>query len=281
MGFLMRAILAFVFLTASHLAYAQGISPLSEFGIGGGMQDGVNCTVKPIQTVDLSSQIRGLVAEVMVRPGAHVKKGDPLVGLDVEIAKSEMLLSKTRSESDAMLKAAVIKRDALAKKEARLAKAVAQKAVSLSDYDQAVLELALAENDILRENQSLDIARIDYQKAKLLVEKSVIKSPVDGVIGEELVAPGEAVSDGPLATIFVIDPLLVEAFVPVQLLSKYARQSQYKIRIDGDGPQGVPVQLDHISQMADLTSNTVSMFFTLSDSTVLPGSKCILLPPRS
>ena len=260
---------------------AQGLSSMPGFGGGDGFSGPVNCTVKPIQIVELSSQIRGIVAKVYVRPGQHVRRGDAILGLDTEIALSEMGLSKARSEADAMLKAAIIKKQSLTKKEARLAKALVSKAVSQSDYDDVALQLALASNDILREKQALNVARLDFLKSKLLVEKSQIDSPVDGVIGEDLVDPGENVSDRPLATIFVNKPLLVEAFVPFAMLPTYAKQTSFSIQIDGDDQGPVPVNLDHISQMADLTSNTVSMYFTLENAKILPGSKCVLLPPSN
>ena len=72
-------------LTMSGGVGAQGLSSIPGFGGGDEFSGPVNCTVKPIQTVELSSQIRGIVAEVYVRPGQHVKKGDAILGLDTRL----------------------------------------------------------------------------------------------------------------------------------------------------------------------------------------------------
>lgn len=241
----------------------------------------INCTIKPLQMVDISSQVRGIVREVMVRPGETVQPGQPLVQLDTDMAAAEMDLALAKAEADATLQSALTNREGLARKEARLAKALAKKAVSLADHEAAQLELALAETAVRREEQALRIARMEYERSRLLVEKSLIRSPVAGMVGENLVDPGESVNEGPIATVYVTRPMRVEAFVPSQALGQFApadgTSRSFAISIDGRAGPALPVTLDYVSQVADLTSNTVSVFFTLQADDVLPGSKCRLV----
>lgn len=245
-------------------------------GMGPNSAD-INCTIKPLQMVDISSQVRGIAKEVLVRPGQLVEPGQPLVALDTEIAAAEARLAEAKAEADATLQSTIINRDGLKTKTERLKKAMEKKAVSVADYEAAALELALATNAVHREEQLLRVARLEYEKTKLLIDKSTIRSPVKGMVGENLIDPGESVSDKPIATIFVTQPKRVEAFIPAQKLAKVLDQETFAIQIDGREGAAVPVELDYVSQLADLTSNTVSAFFTLTADDVLPGSKCRLV----
>ena len=170
-----------------------------------------------------------------------------------------------------MLKAAIIKKQSLTIKEARLAKALASKAVSQSDYDDVALQLALATNDILREKQALNVARLDYLKSKLLVEKSQIDSPVDGVIGEDLVDPGENVSDRPLATIFVNKPLLVEAFVPSPCCPPTQSRHHFRFRLMGMTKSGASRSGSHIPNGRPHLQYGVDVF-TLENAKICPAA---------
>jgi len=239
----------------------------------------INCTIKPLHVVEVSSPVRGIAAKVFVRPGSHVNEGEPLVQLDTEMAAADARLAAARADADAALKAAIINRDGLARKEARMAKAMDEKAVSIADHEAAVLELSLAGNAVLREEQQMNLARLDRAKADMLIDKSTIRSPVSGRVGEDVIDPGEAVGDGHVATIYVNQPLRVEAFVPAPVLHDFLARRSIAARIGEADATALPLTLDYVSPVADLASNTVSVFFTLDQASVLPGSKC-LIPGR-
>ena len=233
----------------------------------------INCTVKPLRVVELAAPSQGTVAKVHVRPGDQVKVGDLLVELDTTILEAELNVAKARAADLTELNAAKVRRDGLAIKEARLAKASAQRAVSVSQHDAAVLDLALAEAEITQVEQALALAALEVERTKTILDSMQLRSPVAGVVGENLIDPGEAAGQEPVATLYVNQPLRVEAFVPSALISSFAAQDRF------DSAIGTPVaqhslSLDYISPVADLASNTISVFFLLSADSVLPGSKC-------
>ncbi len=84
------------------------------------------------------------------------------------------------------------------------------------DYEQAVIERRLAEFALQTAETERRIAQVEHQRAKAHLTRRAINSPVDGVVVDVTMSPGEYVHKQ--ATVMVIaetDPLNVEAFVPV------------------------------------------------------------------
>jgi hypothetical protein len=53
------------------------------------------------------------------------------------------------------------------------------------------------------------------------------------------------------------------------------------LRIDGNDDTLIDAELDYISPVANLASNTISVYFIVDDPTVLSGSRCELKVPKS
>lgn len=236
----------------------------------------INCTINPLRTVELSSSVSGIVAEVLVRPGSKVAAGDVIAQIDTELAKADLKLAEARAAFEGGVHAAEAQRDSLKSRVAMLEKAVAERAVSRVEYESTLLEYELAEATVLRQIQDLGLAAQEAERARLVLDKAVIRSPVAGVIGEDLIDPGENVLNRPVATVYVTQPMRVEAFVLVGSLQRVAAVTAPHIIVNGDIQNPVPVLPDYISPVANLSSNTISVYFLLESDTILPGYKCVL-----
>ena len=254
-----------------------GILTRDAFAAQAGRGDNVpiNCTIKPLRVVELSTPVSGVVAEVYANPGDQVMVGDPLVKMDDTLLRAEHALALAKSEATQNLRAAETRRDGLAQKANRLERAYRQKAVSAAEYEAARLDLSLAEADIAKEQELLSLAKLEEQRVGALLAETVISSPVSGVLGEDLIDPGEAVGQKPVVTIYVNQPLRVEAYVPAEKLAGFVARDGHTIVVNNDKTP-VAVDFDYAAQVADLASNTISVFFKLDAPDVLPGSKCIM-----
>jgi len=240
----------------------------------------INCTINPLRTVEVSSAVPGIVADVLVRPGSEVVAGDVIATLDTELAEADLKLAAARAAFEGGVHAAQAQRDSLEKRVAMLEAAVAERAVSRVEYESTLLEYELAQATVLRQKQDLGIAVQEAARARLVLDKAIIRSPVAGVIGEDLIDPGENVLNRPVATVYVTQPMRVEAFVPVGSLQQVAAVEKPKIIVNGDIQNPVTVLPDYISPVANLSSNTISVYFLLESDMILPGYKCILVQPK-
>jgi len=144
--------------------------------------------MEPYVTVNIASQVTGILEEVMVKRGDIVTKGQVLATLRSGVEKADL------EQAIAML-------DFNRRKLDRNKELVAQKNVSANDEDEMATDV------------KKDEAILHQVTAKL--EMKTIRSPVDGVVVKVDLSAGEYVGEKPIMTVAQIDPLNVEVVVPV------------------------------------------------------------------
>jgi membrane fusion protein (multidrug efflux system) len=125
----------------------------------------------------VNSRIMGFVSEVPVDEAQEVRKGDLLLVLDDSDVKIELKLKKSRAEK--------ARRDS-----ERAASLKHSKAISKSDYENALAMYAAAE--------------ADYEGAQLKDKFTKVLAPADGVIAKRSVEVGQFVQPG--QSLFVLIP---------------------------------------------------------------------------
>jgi RND family efflux transporter MFP subunit len=132
---------------------------------------------------DISTEVVGLVEDVAVSQGDHVKKGDLLVRLNTELLEKEISLTGTRiGQADLRIEHAE-------KNFKRLETLFKSAGVSEKDFDDALYTY----QDARKEKQA-----VEDTLAKLLIQqrRSMIKAPFDGVILSKDVDSGAWVQQG-------------------------------------------------------------------------------------
>lgn len=236
---------------------------------------GINCAIRPLQIVEIAAPTAGIVSEVFVRPGATVAQGDLIATFDADLISAQLAAAELRSTLTTGRDAAMAQRDALVVRVERLRRGVARSAVSQSDLEAARLDLATAQGALSRENDLLVLAELDVQQARIALSKTEVRSPVAGQVGEDLIDVGESPQGRFVAIVYVNDPLRVEAYVPTPLLADFLGRDGFEIVVNGQTASPVDVSLDYVAQVADLSSNTQSVYFTLDADDILPGYQCL------
>ena len=145
--------------------------------------------IEPKEMVEVSSQVPGILDEVPVKRGDRVIKGQILARLksrfdqvSVDLAFAQLAFSKRRAARN----------EELFKKEL------------LSAHEQDEMET------------EIEIAELQLKQAQERLAMRTIRSPVDGVVVERKLSPGEYVGEGAILTVAQIDPLNVEVIVSVE-----------------------------------------------------------------
>lgn len=136
-------------------------------------------SVEPWTKLKLMAKINGTITEVQVREGDRVKKGDILA----RIEEADFQIAFKRAEAAYNLAKADFNRDK-------------------SIYDKGVIPTATL--DANRTN--MQTAKADYENAKLLLSRTIVTSPMDGIIRRMDAKVGLQLSVGdPIAEILEID----------------------------------------------------------------------------
>lgn len=238
----------------------------------------MNCAIRPMSVVEIAAPGPGVVREVRVKPGQEVKEGDVLAIFDQDVAAAELALAEARAADTSAYDAAMIRLSGLKKKLERLDQARLRRAISEAEFESAELELAAAEGEVAKQDAALNLAELEAERARAVLSKATVTSPVDGIVGEDPIDPGESPSSKPIVTLYVVKPLRVETYVPTLQLPVFLAKGDFAVIVSGNQAEPVPVALDHVSQVADLSSDTQSVFFLLDTPGVLPGYKCQMVP---
>jgi len=154
------------------------------------------------QRAEVTADTQGKVTAVLVRRGQHVRRGQPIVRLDVRVA------ALRAREADAQLSSTRAQADLAAEECARARMLVERGAITKSEADQAQARCASAGSQV----------RAASARAHVLargVSDGIVRAPFDGVVAERSVAAGEWVVPGrPLLTLVDADPLTIELSVP-------------------------------------------------------------------
>jgi HlyD family secretion protein len=137
--------------------------------------------VEPLATVEVKSKASGEVLNVLVETGDLVAEGDLMVSIDPRIVRNRL------AQSDAELKAAFSRRDIALTQMKRAESLVANGTLTQSDLEQATLDLANAEAQVVTANVAVENARI-------AVDDTDIRAPIDGTIIFKPVEIGQVIS---------------------------------------------------------------------------------------
>lgn len=215
----------------------------------------------------------GIAISVPVRAGQSVEKGDLIVQLETDLLELEAQIARQRGAARGGIEAARARLNAANGLTTMLTKARAARAISQERLDEALKEEALARAELLQEEEAIALALAEAARIERQIERTSLLAPLAGVVGEELISVGEAARQTPVAQIYVIQPMRVEVFVPSAMLPDFIARSTHSIVTNTDSTRH-DVTFDYVSPVADLSSDTISVYFTLENSSIRPGYRC-------
>ena len=138
-------------------------------------------TIEPVKTVDVGTQVSGIVKRLYVDYNSVVKRGQVIAELDRTNLLSDL------SSMQAHLRSAQIELDYQKKNYARYAELKQKDLVSLQEYDVALENYRKAQ-------ESVRIAQQDVARAKTNLSYATVYSPIDGVVIGKSVEEGQTVA---------------------------------------------------------------------------------------
>jgi multidrug efflux system membrane fusion protein len=219
-------------------------------------------TVVPFTTVQIASRVSGVITNTFFKEGQMVKKGDLLFEIDprpYQAAYNNAMATEANTKSKAD----------------RMRRLFQENAIGAQDNSDAQTAYA--------------VAQAQAEVARLNLEFTKIRSPVDGKTGAMLVQQGNMVianlTTTPLVTIDQIQPIKISFALPqsdlprIQARQKtkgltasvdFQDQDGHAIATDGP-PLSAPV--DFINNAVNNVSGTIEMrsVFANADDTLVPG----------
>ena len=226
--------------------------------------------VEPLATVEVKSKASGEVLNVLVETGDLVGEGDLMVSIDPRIVRNRL------AQSDAELKAAVSRREIALTQKKRVESLVANGTLTQSDLEQATLDLANAEAQVVTANVAVENARIavDDTDIRAPIAGTIIFKPVE--IGQVISSPTQDFAGGTLLMQMAdLSAVQIRSLVDETDIGKIRPGMRASVSVAAYPNQPFPGEVVKIEPQAVIEQN-VTMFAVLvsiqnPDGLLMPG----------
>ncbi len=248
------------------LAYAEAGSEMPTF----------DCVIEPSEIIELGSASTGVLESVHVYRADRVRAGEEVARLESKVEEAALQVARLRAKHEVPV--SLRKRAAELSERTRIRHAplVNRSAVSQQEMDEIEVEAEIATLQVQDEEENLRIAREELRRARAIMERRIIRSPVDGVIMERFKTAGEFVEDEPILKIAKLHPLHVEVILPVEYLGRI--QPFMKAEVVAAIPDAEPhiAEVKRVDLVADAASGTYGVQLELANPTqsIPAGLRC-------
>jgi len=174
----------------------------------------LDCIIDPFQIIAVGSAVTGIIEAVHVERSNRVKAGEVLVELDSGVERAAVELARARAGMDGEIQAREANLELGTRKSERANNLFQQEALSLDLREEVDTEATIARLELQRARENKRLAQLQLAQAQEALKRRSIRSPVDGVVIERLMSPGERVDEETILRIAQIDPLRVEVILP-------------------------------------------------------------------
>jgi len=224
--------------------------------------------VEPYTSVAVKSRVDGQIVEVHFREGQEVKKGEVLFRIDARPFEAAYRQSEAQALRD------VASRDQAASQERRYQELLEKNFVSKDAYAQFRTNAQTAEATAKASQAALE-------NAKLNLEYTVIRSPIDGFVGRALLQAGNMVKANDTISLVVINqvkPVYVSFAIPEQQLTpvrELMRKNPLVVEVAAPGSEKTLAtgRIAFLDNAVDQTTGTIKVraIFDNGDAGLWPG----------
>ncbi len=203
-------------------------------------------TVRGRSEVDLKFEASGVVKSMSFREGDLVKKGQPLAALDDREARLKLEYAETKLRgAEAQLKLAE-KRVSINEQLFRLGAIIKPK------LEESEIEVEQAEAQAASARKEADLARNE-------LAKTVMKAPLDGVMGTREADVGEyATPQTAVATLMEMDSVFVELGIVERDIERIRLSQRVKVSVDSLPNTTFEGKIDNLAPLIEGKSRTLT-----------------------
>jgi membrane fusion protein, heavy metal efflux system len=174
----------------------------------------LDCMIQPHQVVQVGVPAAGVIEKILVDRGESVKAGQPLVQLQANVERASLAVARERAAQEGEIKVAAGSSE-LAQRELQRAKELREdNFVSQTFLDKSKAEAQVAGGRTDQASERRRLSQREVQLASAQLAQRTVSSPINGVVVERFMSPGEFVDQKPVLRIAAIDPLRVDVLVP-------------------------------------------------------------------
>jgi membrane fusion protein (multidrug efflux system) len=224
-------------------------SSLQSGNTGKRLSDTMDCMAEPHLIANVGSPVEGTLSEILVDRGAVVTKGQVLARLNSSVEAATVNLRAAQEEFG---KRKVERNEELFRRQL----------ISANEKDELETQTRLAGLELKQQQEVLNLR--------------TIRSPLNGVVVDRFLAPGERIANEKILKIAQIDPLNVEVIAPVELFGQVRPGMSGEVRFQPLLQGTFTAKVVVVDRVIDAASGTFGIRLELAnpDNRVPAGIKC-------
>ncbi|MCA0919583.1 efflux RND transporter periplasmic adaptor subunit [Pseudooceanicola nanhaiensis] len=238
-----------------------------------------DCLMDPSDLIELGSPATGLLDAVTVDRGDTVQAGQEVARLVSEIEQSTVDLLRLRAENDTVVRSQAEQLEMIEKRFERVSAMRGRGLTTEEVFNQVEGELIASRGLLAQAELNQEIAVKELARAEIALAQRRITSPVDGVVAKRVMGPGEYISnDDHVLEIVQLDPLKIEAFLPVSLYAEVRVGDAATIRPVAPLDGAYAATVTAVDRVFDAASGTFVIELQLpnADGALPAGHRCRL-----
>lgn len=241
-----------------------------------GAGEALGCLIEPSRIAEIGSPVVGVLESVQVERGDFVKKGQVLARLTSGVEHAAIAAAEVRSRTQLEVDLAQSNQDLAIRKHQRTLELQRQNFLSSQAVDQVETEVVLAKLKLAQALHDLKIYERENDLAHAQLNQRALKSPFTGFVTDRYLSPGERVEGKPVLKLAAIDPLHVEAILPISLYGKIKLGMIASVIPDFVDSQERYARVSQVDRFIDPASNSFRVRLQLPNpnAELPPGLRC-------
>ncbi len=220
-----------------------------------------------------------MIAEVAVDRGSRVHAGQVLARLDQTVSEQEVALASKRAQSTAAREIVEARIVDLRRKLDQQEELLRDGTATPEDVDTIRTELRVEELNLVNELELSEINSLELRRASAELDQETLRSPIDGVVLQRFLSPGEILSRGgqsEVLTLAQLDPLYIELHVPIERLADIHLGATANVQFDAPGNPQTSAKVTIKDHVVDTASQTFGVRLEVANPNhLLPaGLRC-------
>lgn len=211
--------------------------------------DDMECLLEPHLVANVGSPVEGTLNQVLVDRGSSVSKGQVVARLNSFVEAANLDLRRAQEEFGK-------------RKVERNKELFSKELISANEKDEIETQTRIAGLEVKQQQQVL--------------EQRSIRSPINGIVVDRFLAPGERVANEKILRIAQVDPLNVEVIAPVELFGAVKQGMTAEIRLDPMLSGVYKARVVVVDRLIDAASGTFGIRLELPNpgNRIPAGIKC-------
>ena len=236
----------------------------------------LGCLIEPERIAEVGSPVIGVVESINVERGDMVRKGQVLATLRSDVERASVQVANTRSQAEANVRSAEAALKLARVTQKREEYLVSKNFISQQALDKSQAETAITEQKLALAREQLRTWNGELALARAQLGQRTIRSPIDGIIADRYIWPGERVEEKALFRVAKINPLRVEMVVSAAMYGTISKGMQLSVVPQMANAQPIQAKVVLVDKLIDGASNTFRIRAEIpnKDSAIPSGLRC-------